>query len=365
MVALQTLSVVLVGAGRYGMGLIGPKFATNYFSNATLKAVVDPYVPEENYHKSALSKFPLHRSADEWKASRKEAQDSPLVVDLALKPADLPEVVETYAKFGVKNMLLPKPVATTQEAFDKIKELNQKKHLKLGVVSHWATADITQKLKQAIENAKKSGLQVKKVEVKYNKTRDTMVGETPVYLCLSHALQLLQSTQLVDFSKAKPTLTSATPNGLDLEYTTGIDTADIVHIQNYYDKPFERRVEVYLDDDDDAPDIIADVGMLFERDGKTVKRPGQLLVDITKNGQTTKWEEAITEDSLGTCYTKLFEAYLKRPSNLQVQQDEATLQQLFEDTPGIQTFTKFEPIQNQLLEIQKQWKTKVASSNAG
>jgi hypothetical protein len=356
------LNVTLAGAGRYGMGLIGPKYANNMFPNAQLTAVVDPYIPEDTFNTSPLKDKALYRNPDEW-ANRPGRSSNPhqQVVDLALKPELIATSIQQYAGLGVKNMILPKPVAFTKADLKTIEAEENEHHLKLGVASNWAYSSIPVEIHRSIEAAKQQGYSVQRVEMNYDKERGSMEGTTPTYCCFPHAMQVLDSAKLVDMEHDKPEVTEATPTRVAVDYhPAGI--RDGIHVQSDMNQPFNRSIRVYLNDGDPEADIVADLGVLFEKDGKTLKRPGHFSVDIGQGDKHLHIDKDVFEDTLQLGYNRMFNAFQQAVPQKTSASADMDAQRRFNEDPGVLTFDHYAHVQEQLIDIQEAWARKIAQN---
>ena len=100
------MNVVLIGAGRYGNGLVGRKYKEHEF-NADLVGVVDPKIDElvlsDTYR---LGDTPTYKSLKDVP----EDVVKKSITEIALIPQLIPALFDDLAQRGSKKIILSKPV---------------------------------------------------------------------------------------------------------------------------------------------------------------------------------------------------------------------------------------------------------------
>ena len=100
------MKVILIGAGRYGNGLVGRKYKEGEFG-AELASVVDPKINQIKTQKDyTLKDTPAYKNLEELP---KDTYDKNTVAEIALIPDHIVETVQKIANLGIKKMILPKP----------------------------------------------------------------------------------------------------------------------------------------------------------------------------------------------------------------------------------------------------------------
>lgn len=375
------LNSTLVGAGRYGNGLVGQKYIKNRLGS-NINSVIDPNInilrKRKDFH---LNNIPSYKNAIEWSASQPINQNT--VVDLALKPEIIPRAFKEYIDLGVRKIILPKPVSYDLKKLDEMKRLSQQYDIKTAVTSNWHYSKVTrltkiilnkilgknEKLfsetfmknigKNLIQIKKKDNLKIKKVRIVYNKNRQVYDDTTPVLCEFPHVLQILSSTGLMDFNKNsyKAKITEATKTKLALEYTNVRNISDKVEIEtdlNYIgDKISDKKrlLEIYLNDDKPNPAIIVDYNVMFDSDGICIK-PATINVDIQKNEKNIKWAwnlEKTKEDNLESMYKDIFRKFNNTDNEKYLKN-------------RILTLENYIPIAKEVSKIQRLWKRKLTQT---
>lgn len=323
------MDVVLIGAGRYGNGLVGRKYKEHEF-NANLVGVVDPKIDEIKLSESyKLGDTFTYQSLKD--VPDKVVQES--ITEIALIPQLIPALFEDLAQRGSKKIILPKPVTPDQKAYQQMLSTLKTKGMQAVVASNWYYSQITTLTKNLL--AKLQGkpvpnpelveqyreefdsmdktFKIQKVEVEYNKQNEVLTIDPPAQE-LPHALQIVYSTGLTDFVGATMTATpdSQTESRVSVNLSEvkgvedGISINSDLQMGDRLDKKRERLVKVYLNDDDDEPDVIVDYDAQFLPDGTCQKLP-EIRCDIKKDGKRTEWSLPVVEDNLNVMYKRMLD----------------------------------------------------------
>lgn len=355
------MDVILVGAGRYGNGLVGRKYKEHEF-DANLVGVVDPKIDEIKQGDSyRLGDTPSFKTIDEIPSSVLGNS----ITEIALIPQLIPKVFDDLSRKGSKKIILPKPVTPDYSAYQKMLETLKKQSMKAVVASNWYYSQITELTKNLL--AKIQGFDVpnpdlveqyadkfdvmdrhfkiQKVEVEYNK-KDEVLTIDPPSQELPHALQIVYSTGITDFDGTDMYVNpdTQTRSSVSLDLTNVSDVEGGIHINSdlkmgdRLDKKRERLLKVYLDDDDPEPDIIVDYDAQFAPDGTCQKLP-EISCDLKKNGKRVAWKIPILEDNLNVMYERMLGFLGEKQSDAltlekyqPVAENISKAQQLWEDT---------------------------------
>ena len=321
------MDVVLVGAGRYGNGLVGRKYKEREF-DANLVGVVDPKIDELKLSDTyKLGDTPTYRSVDEVPADVMKTS----ITEIALIPQLIPALFQNLADKGSKKIILPKPVTPNTKEYSKMLSTLNQQGMEAVVASNWYYSQITELARNFF--AKIQGLtipnpdlleqyreemdsfddtfEIQKVEVEYNKQNEVLTIDPPSQE-LPHALQIVYSTGLTDFvgtqMHAKPDEQTSSRVSLDLtdvrDVAEGISINSDLQMGDRLDKKRERLLKVYLNDDDPDPDIIVDYDAQFAPDGTCQKLP-EIICDVKKGGKRTAWSLPIVEDNLNVMYDRM------------------------------------------------------------
>ena len=321
------MDVVLVGAGRYGNGLVGRKYKEREF-DANLVGVVDPKIDELKLSDTyKLGDTPTYRSVDEVPADVMKTS----ITEIALIPQLIPALFQNLADKGSKKIILPKPVTPNTKEYSKMLSTLNQQGMEAVVASNWYYSQITELARNFF--AKIQGLtipnpalleqyreemdsfddtfEIQKVEVEYNKQNEVLTIDPPSQE-LPHALQIVYSTGLTDFvgtqMRANPDEQTSSRVSLDLtdvrDVAEGISINSDLQMGDRLDKKRERLLKVYLNDDDPEPDIIVDYDAQFAPDGTCQKLP-EIICDVKKGGKRTAWRLPIVEDNLNVMYDRM------------------------------------------------------------
>lgn len=321
------MDVILVGAGRYGNGLVGRKYKEREF-DANLVGVVDPKIDEIKLSDSyRLGDTPTFKTIDEIPSD--VVKNS--ITEIALIPQLIPNLFQNLAQRGSKKIILPKPVTPDTVEFSKMLSTMERDGMEAVVASNWYYSQITELTKNFL--AKIQGLRVpnpdlleqyreemdsfddtfeiQKVEVEYNKQNEVLTIDPPSQE-LPHALQIVHSTGLTDFIDTEMTANpeEQTESRVSLNLSNvrdvegGISINSDLQMGDRLDKKRERLLKIYLNDDDPEPDIVVDYDAQFSPDGTCQKLP-EIRCDVKKHGKRTAWSLPIVEDNLNVMYKRM------------------------------------------------------------
>ncbi|MBX2861209.1 MAG: hypothetical protein KTR14_08235 [Vampirovibrio sp.] len=283
------IDITNAGCGWLYANQISKKYSQKGFQGFNqLAATYDPYISDSAYSKTLNAEnVPLFRDVEKWKqfTATRPAKNVP-VVNVAVKPhATLDVIRDFYEQGGVSRFILQKPVAHTMAGLEKIKTLAQRHNLQLAVASNWGFSGFTSMLKETLKKAQAADYNVEKVVVRYGKMREQGIKDSnPALAELSHVLQILKSSELIDsgWENIKPTARYATYTE-NKASTLGITYAGVPGVRP--GKPFDvdvdlvlkqpqagdnpderiRFVMVYFDDGDKKPDLIQVEGPGWEK----------------------------------------------------------------------------------------------------
>jgi len=362
------MNVILIGAGRYGNHLVGRKYIDGEI-NGYLIGVVDPNIDKiKKQPDYTLKDTPTYRSIEEIPC---DVFDKKTVAELAIVPKIIPDNFLTLAKKGIKNIILPKPVTSDSDSFQKMKDAAKKYDIKTAVASNWHYSTIVNISKAIIDKTKGkkvsvppeykkeldktlSDIGIKKIEIDYNKQNEVLTIDPPSQE-LPHALQIVYSTGLTDFKNVKmsldPKKQSKSRVNVKIEdkkskIEGGILINSDLNMGDKLTRQRERLLKIYLDDEDRAPDIVIDYDAKFTPSGKCIKHP-YIKYDVTKDGKRVHWEKEITEDNMNVMYDKIF-GYFNGDKSA---------------TRTALTLDRYTPISNCICNVQKMWENIVKKNN--
>lgn len=358
------MKVILIGAGRYGNGLVGSKYAKGDYFGTKIDSVVDPEIKniekQEGYNLADAKKY------DSFDKIPDENLDENTIVEMAVVPEIIPEIFNRITNRGIKKVILPKPVTHDFASFQNMKQVSDKKGIKSVVASNWHYSDITKLTREIISKlvgagtegkiAKKHNFdidslngkfEIENVEIEYSKKHEVLTIDPPSQE-MPHALQILYSTGIFDFGDEKyyldPNKQSKSAVHVEFKKVPGIKEGITINSDlQKGDKTNlrrERLLKIYLNDDDPEADIITDYDAQFEKGICT--KPASIMVDITKDGKTTKLSTEILEDNMDVMYESMFD-YLRGENN------------------NALTIDDYEPIAMKISQIQTDWEKALKS----
>ncbi|MBR1977419.1 hypothetical protein IKA15_03985 [bacterium] len=361
------MKVILIGAGRYGNGLVGSKYAKGDYFGTKIDSVVDPEIKnisgQENYNLLGAKEY------DSFDKIPDENIDENTVVEMAVVPEIIPEIFNRITNRGIKKVILPKPVTHDFASFIKMKKISDEKGIKSVVASNWHYSDITKLTREVLfkviggkiegNTAKKYNFdidsikdkfEVENVEIEYSKKHEVLTIDPPAQE-MPHALQILYSVGITDFGDEKyyldPNKQSESAVHVEFKKVPGIKHGITINSDlqkgDKTDLRRERLLKIYLNDDDPEADIIADYDAQFEKGVCT--KPASITVDITKDNKTTKLKTEITEDNMDAMYKSMFD-YLRGEENNALEIDD------------------YEPIALKISQIQTDWEKALKLKNA-
>ncbi len=353
------MDVILIGAGRYGNNLIGQKYSKGEYYGAKLGVVVDPNIDnikqQQNYN---LKNAKTYKDIKDVKKCDCEGA----LCEVALVPKLVYDVYQKVIQKGIKKIILPKPVTSDFDTFEKMENLAKEHNAKAVVASNWHYSDITNFTKAILKTLKGEKVKtapkeieselshlddfnydftVEKAKIEYSKKNEVLTIDPPSQE-MPHALQIVHSTGLMDLDDAEILMDSKKQSKSavnvtlidkksvkdDIEINSDLQKGDKTDLKR------ERVLKIYLDDDDKDADIICDYDAQFENSICT-KTPS-IEVDITKNGIRRAFKKEIIEDNMDKMYENMFDYFNKKSS------DALTLED-------------YEPIARKISQIQALW----------
>lgn len=320
-------NVILIGAGRYGNGLVGKKYKEGKIAGRVC-AVVDPNISQIS--KSPDYNFERVPGFETFEKVSPNLINKNTVAEIATLPSSVPDIFNKLIKKGIKKIILPKPVTSNLDVYKEMMNKVKKNNVQTAIASNWHYSEITDLTKELIEKIQgkrktsikykdevrliPKGLDIERVEVEYSKKKEKL-DTAPPSQELPHAIQILYSLGLTDFKNQEPDLyiSKQSKSRVNVEYNNikgiknGIEINSDLQKDDLENNKRERKLKIYLNDDDPDPDITADYDVDF-KDGICTK-PGCVSVDIEKNGKRTLWYQHIFEDNLETMYKPIFKYF--------------------------------------------------------
>ncbi len=362
---MEVNNVILIGAGRYGNGLVGRKYAQGKIEGAELSAVVDPNIDQiaqsSNYVLGKASAY------DSFEKIPESAITEDTVAEFAVHPKIIPDLFQQVLGRNVKNVILPKPVTSDKNLFNNMLSEAEANKTKTAVASNWFYSSITSMTKTILDAVKSQGtgkaesqdvaelasqlpqgLEIEEVRLEYSKQSEVLTIPPPSQE-LPHALQIIHSTGLTDFDRTILVLNPKrqSESCVNVRYgnikgvKNGIQINSDLNKGDRTDEKRERYLRVYLNDDDPEADIVADYNAEFDSEGNCTRLPSVSL-DINKGGEHLEAKIEIDEDNLESMYEKIFR-YFKTG-----------------DDTDVLTLEKFQPVQEQIAVIQNIWSDIIA-----
>ena len=350
------MRVLLIGAGRYGNGLIGKKYARGELGTK-LTGVVDPKIDEiKKTAEYALKGYPTYHSLSEVPRSIVQS----CVNEVAIIPQIIPEVYKQLAEFGAKKIILPKPIVTNEADFNDIIELTNEEKIKALVASNWHYSNITKLLKALLQkltdgetnesstlpldfqnflNRVDSGYKITKVDIDYNKKNEVLTIDPPLQE-LPHAMQIVYTSGITNLEKIKLVLkqclqsrSCVNANIIDNNLPkTSITLNTDLQMKERLNKRRERLAKIYLEKDGESALVTADYDADFYQNGTCIKRPS---ISFESPGLKMKFD--ISEDNMNVMYKSMFK-YLQGEENNSL------------------TLEKYKPIAKRIFQIEELWK---------
>ncbi len=203
------INITVVGAGVHGT-----RMAEKYgkFPTARVRAVISPHKPKEG----PLTDVPFFTSAQAWKKEfgRANADD---VFDLCVHQNILLRVLTECIRIGVKNFILPKPIALSQKEFDQIDALATRHKLKVIIASQWHYAALVSHIKEFVQKNKKN---ISSVEIEFSRPIEQARRSTYTALTmfLPHLLQIALSIGVIT-NGSRPKVDVSTREKVSVRYT--------------------------------------------------------------------------------------------------------------------------------------------------
>lgn len=322
------LPVTIVGAGKYGSILAGPKYRKQ--KRVFLKSVVSPTIPEDRFFRSPLTGLPLQRSAAEWKQKNSITEKD--VFDLAVHNKDLISVVKDFVSIGAKNFVFPKPMAITKEQLKELKKIKEENDLKVAVASQWHYAHISKRALSAIEKIRKTS-RIISVDADFSQffNDERIKSYTPTTALLPHILEILYGMKIIsETSKFK--VAEADSYKIQL-HTLGLDGEEVVIKSNIRSQEKKRTVIVtYEDPENREKTRVMTVDYLGLLEGDYWVHYPSIEMDGKK--------KEIVEDNLENMINSIVDSFLFN----RVEEN------------GILTFDKYVPIANIQIKIEDRYR---------
>ncbi|MDJ0621242.1 MAG: Gfo/Idh/MocA family oxidoreductase [Calothrix sp. MO_192.B10] len=360
------IPVTIVGYGRYGNQLLGPKYAESD-SPWEVKAIIDPQINLSQFQNSVLGKKQpntlLCGCFSDWFkdyfSQMTEDEKSRQVIEFALKPHIVYEQAMNFISIGIKAIILPKPVVINHQQLHSLSKAVKNHRVKAAVSSQWYYSDLPKIICREWQRIAKSPFQgfrqLHRVEVNYSKENGRAYQTPPPLLELPHALQIITSSGLMDFEEQE----SQVKGGLDevevIFYSEQITEG--VHILSEIDMkpPFqikrkysdwdvqERSLKLYFSDSTTIPSLEVDFWIKFDSSGTFALRPGQIIIrDSEASGDHQLLKLNFVEDQLRNMNYKIYKAF---------DQDFFS----FQSDASVLSLERYKTIGQQIMDIQQKW----------
>ena len=355
------MQVLLIGAGRYGNGLVGRKYKNGEFG-VELAGVVDPKIDEIKKSPTyQLKDIPTYHNLKEVPNSC--IQDS--VSEIAIVPQIVPKSYKELAKYGSRKIILPKPVAANERDFEEILNLSESANIDTAVASNWHYSNITKMTKALLNkltdkpidnntnlpddfyaklNGLSGGYKIDRVEVEYNKKFETLAIDPPMQE-LPHALQIVYSTGCTDLGNDNiimdSNLQTASRVNVLLEnqkVKNGIKLNSDLQMKDRINKKRERLLKIYLEKNGEKVIVTTDYDADFTPNGICIKRPSIKYESL--DSPESDWKYEIDEDNINTMYAEIFSYMRGQPNNAL-------------------SINRYNPIAKTLCQVEKVWKAQI------
>ncbi len=202
------IHITVVGAGVQGMRM-AEKYST--FPTARVRAVITPRKPKG----SPLVDVPFFVSADAWKKKFGKANTDD-VFDLCVHQNILLRVLTECIRIGVRNFILPKPIALTPKELGQIEKLAARYKLKIIVASQWHYAAVTAHITEFVRKNRK---RLSSVEILFSRPVDSVRRRkyTAQTMFLPHLLQIAMGIGVVT-SRSQPEVDVGTREKISVRY---------------------------------------------------------------------------------------------------------------------------------------------------
>lgn len=355
------MKVILIGAGRYGNNLVGPKYANNDYFGAKIEAVVDPNIDiiskADNYNlKNAI---PYKDISD-----IKITDPNNTVAEVALTPQVIPKIFDKIIDKGISKIILPKPVSSNYAIYETFLNKTKEMNTSAVVTSNWHYSEITGLLKAILSKTKSNSesidpkiaekyaskldsippnLSITNIEIEYSK-KDEVLTIPPPSQELPHVLQILHSTGLCDFEKKHILMNCSNQNSgkVNLLLMPINGHSEKIYINSDLKKgdkttlPRERIVKIDLVDKEHniKAKIIADYDAKFVN--SKCEKPASIYFECTDNKKNFSWKQEIIEDNMDTMYKSIYSFFNNKTS------DALTLE-------------KYAPVAKMISRVQRVW----------
>jgi len=375
------LGVILIGAGRYGNGLVGRKYAQGNYFGAKIDSVVDPNIEkirtQRNYN---LRNARTYSNLDDVVID--DLQNT--VAEIALTPNHIPVIFNKIVEKGIKKVILPKPVATDIRTFESIKTIAQKNNVTALVTSNWHYSEITRFLKAILDKAQgkevdplilskyqkelsaiDSNYQIQNVNIEYSK-QDEVLTIPPPSQELPHVLQILQSTGLCNIENSEFVMDTLDQTEGRVHLKIFGDDFSVRHIYINSDlkkgketkNKRERIVTIELKNTktDSSATIIADYDAVFSN-SKCIKS-ANISYKEHQNGNVTEWTRAIEEDNMDSMYNSIYSHFNGNDSDALTLEKYTPIAKMISKIQTVWNFCRTQKIQPNLF-VQKHVKVQI------
>ncbi|MGL4408244.1 MAG: hypothetical protein ACRCTU_07630 [Zoogloea sp.] len=354
--------VTLVGYGRYG-NYIGPKYAKPGYP-WHMEAVVDPALDEAAFARTVLGSLKpetrIFSGLERWKEAYFDTlsaeKQQRVVVELALPANIVSRVARQLMEMGVRQIILPKPVADLECDVDALLAAAVAYQAKVAVASQWYYSAIPRIIKRDLARltAPGSGRRLERARITFSKENGQAVAPAP--LCeYPHLLQILHSAGLM--GQARRTAIEGTEFALRVHYATpdiahgitGVAEMDYVRTPAQRDRYpqweyQERTLYVWASDDAREPLLAVDFWIKFAPSGDSVIYTGRYT---TREPDGSVLSHGIAEDLLLQMHEAIFAAF---------DQPYAA----FEADPAVLSVGRYADIGLEIVRVHAQWGGHVA-----
>lgn len=363
---ITQIPVTIVGYGRYGNQLLGPKYAESD-SPWKVKAVIDPHISLSQFQNSVLAKKQpntlFFQCFSDWYqdyfSQISEDEKSRQVIEFALKPDIVYEQAMKFISIGIKSIILPKPVVINHQQLHSLSQAVKTHEVKAAISSQWYYSDLPKIIYrewQRIEKIPFPGFRkLHRVEIDYFKENGRAYKTSPPLLELPHALQLIASSGLMDFeeqeSQVKGNLDGVEVIFYPEQITEGvhifskIDLKPSLEIKRKYPDwdVQERCIKLYFSDSTTIASLEVDFWIKFDSSGAFALRPGEIIIrDDEGSGKHQILKLNFVEDQLRNMNYKIYKAF---------EQDFFS----FQSDTSVLSLERYKAIGEQIMDIQEKW----------
>lgn len=366
------LPVSLFGYGRYGRLIVNKYYSRSNTTSSSskggweLRAVIDPgFALEDSSMKiDLLEQCPfdvtppeVFACIDSWIegywCKLSDTEKATVVADIALKPDILCSLVTKVVircSPHLKFMVLPKPVCETRLEMDHLVQLVAKHGVKTAVASQWAYSRVPGLIGMVCEKARSP---VSSVKLDFSKENGHLYETSPPLLEIPHCIQILQSTNLIDFESS--TFERRVEGSKDyamIEYTTtqGVNIvlqADLNRIpsdqerstkNNHVRKDYQIRTLTAFDHAG-INLISVDFWIHFDSTGTRILRHGHV--------KGSGLELALADDQLMDMIIAIYDGFGRHFGSSMEE---------YERDPDVCSLTQYSVIGKEIMDIESDWK---------